>query len=65
MVDYDMIPFRNSQIENQKKAYDAQEKKENGIDIGESSMFTGNAWFDIGLALGRARTKKLKSNSKK
>lgn len=62
-LEMDKLPIRNSQIKNRNKAYTAQERKEKGVDIGDASMFTGNAWFDIGLALGRK--KKAKTQSKK
>jgi len=58
-MDKSKLPFRNSQIESRNIAYDRQTKKDEGVEIGENSMFTGNAWFDIGLGLGRrARAKK-------
>ena len=58
-LNLDIIPFRNSQIKNKEAAYERQAKIDEGVEIGENSMFTGNAWFDIGLGLGRrARAKK-------
>jgi hypothetical protein len=36
-------------------------KKEKKLNLGEDSMFTGNTYFDIGLAIGR-RLKEKKQN---
>ena len=63
-VDIEIMPFRNSQLKNRNKAFTAQDRKEKGIDIGDASMFTGNAWFDIGLALGRKHKAKTQSKKK-
>ena len=63
-LEMDRLPIRNSQLKNRNKAYTAQDRKEKGVDIGDASMFTGNAWFDIGLALGRKHKAKTQSKKK-
>lgn len=53
------LPFSNKSIDQTKKAFQTQAKKEDKVNIGESSMFTGNAWYDVGLQMGRKKAKKI------
>ena len=57
----EQLPFKNSQVENRDKAYKKEIDKK--VNIGEDGMFTGNAWFDTGLAMGRRAKKKREGKS--
>lgn len=47
-----------SDVDKVNTAYNRQAEKEaQKINIGEGSMFTGNPYFDFGLAMGRKRAK--------
>lgn len=58
--DISKMGVKNKQAEGVKKAYDKQSE----VDLNEDAMFTGNPYFDIGLAMGRSRKKKMKAAKK-
>lgn len=57
-MDFNVMPFKNSQIEKAEGAYAKQQEKDEEVNLGENSMFTGNAWFDIGRSIALKRKSK-------
>lgn len=51
---------KQSMIEGKMEKIEAKDDSEM-VNIGEGSMFTGNPYFDMGLAIGRRRAKNKKN----